>query len=154
MKAYTVEIDIDLPRDRVIELFDDPGNLYKWQTGLQSFEHLSGEPGQVGAKSKLVYLNGKHRVELIETITHRDLPDAFHGTYEWSGGGNTLENRFVELGPDRTRWISTCAYEFRSPMLKLMGFLVPSMFRKQNMVFLRNFKAFCEHGQDIREQSS
>ena len=52
MKAYTVAIEIDLPRDRVIELFDNPDNLFKWQTGLQSFDHLSGEPGQPGAKSK------------------------------------------------------------------------------------------------------
>ena len=27
MKPYTVEIEIDLPRDRVIELFDNPDNL-------------------------------------------------------------------------------------------------------------------------------
>ncbi len=154
MKPYTVEIDIDLPRARVIELFDNPDHLYKWQPGLQSFEHVSGEPGQVGAKSKLVYLNGKHRIELIETITKRDLPDAFDGTYAWSGGSNTLHNQFVKLGPDRTRWISTCDYQFQSLMLKMMGALVPAMFRKQNMAFLKNFKAFCEHGQDVREQAS
>ena len=75
MKAYTVAIEIDLPRDRVIELFDNPDNLFKWQTGLQSFDHLSGEPGQPGAKSKFVYRSGKHTIELIETVTERKLPD-------------------------------------------------------------------------------
>jgi len=35
---YSVEID--LPRDRVIELFDDADNMVKWQSGLQSFEHM------------------------------------------------------------------------------------------------------------------
>ncbi|MFQ5507583.1 MAG: SRPBCC family protein [Planctomycetota bacterium] len=54
MKPYTVEVDIDLPRERVIELFDNADNLYKWQPGLQSFEHLSGEPGQPGASSRMV----------------------------------------------------------------------------------------------------
>ena len=43
---YTREIVIELPRDRVIELFDDADNLSKWQEGLQSFEHVSGEPGR------------------------------------------------------------------------------------------------------------
>ena len=150
MKPYTVEIEIALPRERVVELFDEPENLYKWQTGLQSFEHLSGEPGQVGATSKLVYLNGKHRIELLETITDRNLPDEFSGTYEWSGGRNTLQNRFIALGPDRTRWESTCDYEFKSLMLKAMGALLPGTFRKQNLSFLKNFKAFCEQGFDVR----
>lgn len=152
MKPYTVSVDIDLPREEVIQLFDSVENLAKWQTGLQSFEHLSGEPGQPGAKSKLIYLNGKQKIELIETITKRNLPDEFHGTYEWNGGKNTLENCFIELSPNRTRWESTCAYEMKSLMLKLMGLIMPGAFRKQNQLFLDNFKAFAENGTDVREQ--
>jgi hypothetical protein len=148
MKEYTVAIEIDLPRDRVIELFDNPNNLFKWQTGLQSFEHLSGEPGQPGAKSKLVYRSGRHTIELIETVTERNLPDEFNGTYEWQGGRNTLRNRFLELGPNRTRWESTCAYQFHRFLLKLMGLFCPGMFRKQNLRFLQNFKAFAEEGRN------
>ena len=154
MKAYTVSVDIDLPRDRVIELFDDDANLVKWQNGLQSFEPISGTPGQPGAKSRLLFDDGKCKVELTETITERNLPDEFNGTYEWKGGKNSLRNRFIELGPERTRWESTCEYEFSSLMLKLMGFFAPGMFRKQNQKFLDNFKAFCEHGTDVREQAA
>ena len=33
MKAITVEIDIDLPRDRVIELFDNTDNPAEVATG-------------------------------------------------------------------------------------------------------------------------
>lgn len=133
----------------MIELFDDTDNLFKWQKGLQSFEHLSGEPGQPGAKSKLVFLNGRHRIELIETVTERNLPDEFNGTYEWKGGRNTLRNRFIEFGPDRTRWESTCDYQFSSFMLKLTGFFCPGMFRNQNLSFLQNFKAFADEGRTV-----
>ena len=118
MKPYTLQVDINLPRDRVIELFDDPDNLAKWQTGLQSFEHLSGEPGQPGAKSRMIYQNGKHRIELIETVTERNLPDEFNGTYEWSGGSNTLRNRFIELGqtrPKQVRERTTSPQRFNLP---------------------------------------
>ena len=151
MKSYTVTVDINLPRARVVELLDDTDNLFMWQEGLESFEHLSGNPGQVGAKSKFVYKHGKQVIELTETITKRNLPDEFDGTYEWSSGMNTLKNRFVELAPNRTRWESTCGYEFDSVMLKIMGFLMPGMFRKQNQKFLNNFRAFCEHGHDVRD---
>ena len=149
MREYTVEIEIALPRDRVIELFDNPDNLIKWQTGLQSFEPISGDPGQPGAKSKLVYKNGKHTIELIETVTECNLPEEFNGIYEWSGGRNTLRNRFIALGPNRTKWESTCSYQFSSFMLKMMGLFCPGMFRKQNLSFLKNFKAFAEEGRDV-----
>lgn len=151
MKPYTVAVDIALPRERVLELFDNPDNLFKWQPGLQSFEHLSGTPGQPGARSKLVYLSGKQRIELIETITRRDLPDVFDGTYEWSGGKNTLHNRFLDLGGAQTRWESTCAYTFSSLKMRMMGSVLGGVFRKQNLKFLEQFKAFCEEGKDVRD---
>lgn len=95
---YTTEVMINLPRQRVIELFDDPDSLQKWQPGLKSFEHLSGEPGQPGSKSKLVYdMNGR-KIEMIETITRRDLPDEFSGTYDAPGVHNVIVNRFYEAG--------------------------------------------------------
>lgn len=150
MKPYTVNIDINLPRDKVIELFDDPDNLYKWQEGLQSFEHISGEPGQPGAKSRLVFKIKNRTLEMTETITARRLPDAFNGTYEWAGGKNTLDNRFIELSPTSTRWESTCSYTFTSLSMKIMAALFPGMLRKQNMKFLQAFKAFCEEGRDVR----
>ena len=68
-------------------------------------------------------------------------------------GRNTLQNRFFELEGNRTRWESTCKYEFDTFFLKLMGFLFPGMFRKQNLKFLQNFKAFAEEGRDVRDAS-
>jgi len=154
MKPYTVEITIDLPRDRVIELFENRDNLYAWQPGLESFEHVSGEPGHPGAKSKLVYLNGKQRIELTETITKRELPVEYNASFDSDIGINTIQNRFIELGPQRTQWVSTVQYEFAGFMMKMMGFVVPGMFRKQNLKFMNYFKAFCEDGADVRNDGS
>ena len=69
---YTLSTTINLPRSKVIELFDNPDNMSKWQPELQSFEHISGEPGEPGAKSRLKYKMGKREVEMIETITARN----------------------------------------------------------------------------------
>ena len=59
---------INLPREKVIELFDNPDNMKHWQLGLVSFENISGTPGEVGTKSRLKYKMGKRDVEMVETI--------------------------------------------------------------------------------------
>ena len=117
---YTTEIEINLPIDRVIELFDDPDNLKEWQPGLQSFEHISGTPGQPGAKSRLLFQMGKREIEMIETITVRDLPDEFSGTYEAPGVFNIVKNKFIPLSENKTRYISEQEFQFKG-FMKLMG---------------------------------
>ncbi len=49
----------------MIELFEDPDNLVKWQKELLSFEHLGGAPGQLGAKARLVFKFGNGKMEMI-----------------------------------------------------------------------------------------
>lgn len=147
---YTVQIDIELPRDEVIALFDNPDNLFKWQQGLQSFTHESGEPGQPGATSRMVFLMGKRRIEMVETITVRNLPDEFSGTYDTAGVFNLVENRFTELSPTSTRWESRNVFQFRG-IMRIIGFLFKGAFPKQSLKFMEDFKAFAEHGTDVRD---
>jgi hypothetical protein len=150
---YTVETEINLPREEVIRLFDSQKNRRKWQEGLQSFEHLSGEPGQPGAKSRLVFQMGKRRIEMIETITARELPDRFGGTYDAKGVHNIVENRFIETGPDTTKWESENEFQF-SGFMKLIGFFMAKAFPKQSLKYMHDFKAFAEEGKDVRERAS
>jgi uncharacterized membrane protein len=74
---YSVSIEIDRPLDEVVEKFDNSENLFKWMEGLQKYEHLSGEPGKPGAKTRLLFQMGKRKIEMIETITVRNLPMSF-----------------------------------------------------------------------------
>jgi hypothetical protein len=147
---YTVEIELELPRRRVLELFDDQDNMPKWMEGLQSFEHLSGTPGRPGARSKLVFLMGKRRIEMIETVTVRNLPDEFSGTYDAKGMHNAVENHFVELAPQRTNWISHNVFEL-SGFMKVMGWIMKGAFVKQSLKYMRNFKAFAEEGKVVND---
>lgn len=141
---YTNEITIDLPRSRVIELFDDPKNLYEWMDGLQSFEPISGTPGSPGAQSRLVFKMGKRDTEMIETITKRDLPYEFHAIYETKGVRNIQENYFEENDQGQTTWITHTEFQFDGIFMKIVGFLMPGAFKKQTRKFMENFKAFAE----------
>ncbi len=140
---FSVSIEIDKPLDDVIRLFDDPDNLYKWMEGLESFEHLDGVPGQVGARSRLRFKMGKREFEMIETITERDLPRSFEGTYDADGVVNVVRNKFEPLGEDRTLYTSENEFQFRG-FMKLVALVMPGAFRKQSMKYLEDFKRFAE----------
>ena len=140
---YSIEIIIDLSRDRVIELFDSSDNLFKWQPNLISFDLIAGDSGQEGAKSRLKYKMGRRKIEMIETITLRNLPDRFEGTYVANGVWNKISNRFIEINSNQTKWISENEFEFYG-FIKWLAFFIPGMFKKQSMKYLKQFKAFAE----------
>ncbi len=140
---YTTTIDIDLPRERVIELFDNPDNMPKWQPELVHFEHISGERGRKGARSRLRYQMGNREVEMIETITARNLPEEFSGTYEAKGVWNMQENYFESISDSSTRWRTVSEFRFKG-LMKLMAILMPKAFKKQTYTNMQRFKAFAE----------
>ena len=127
---YTNEIEISLPRAKVVELFNNPENMPKWQEGLISFETVSGEPGQEGARAKLKYKMGKREIEMVETITKNNLPDEFNGTYEAKNVFNIIRNTFIDQGKT-TKWVAENEFRFDG-FMKLMGLFMPGAFKKQS----------------------
>ena len=140
---YTCEVLIDKPRKEVVEKLDNPENMKFWQKGLESFEHLNGEPGKPGAESKLVYQMGKRRIEMIETITFNNLPEEMHLNYMTNGVANIQKNYFKDEG-QKTRWISESVFKFTGFMKLMSFFMGTGAFKKQSQVYLDDFKAFVE----------
>ncbi len=145
---YTLDIEIELPRNEVITKFDSEENMKHWQKDLVSMEHLSGEKGKTGATSKLTYKMGKREIEMIETITLFDLPEAIHLTFDAKNVYNIQENYFEELPNGNTKWISKNEFKFNG-FMKLLGFLMPGAFKKQSCSYMENFKAFAEKGKSV-----
>lgn len=140
---YELDTIINLPRERVIELFDSFENLKKWQEGLIDIEHLSGEPGQPGAKTRLLYDMGRRQLEMIETILVRNMPDEFTGTYDAQGVHNIVRNYFHDQG-ETTRWVLDSDFQFHG-FMRIMAFFMPSStFKKQTRKSMAAFKSFAE----------
>lgn len=140
---YKADLEINLPRNRVIELFNSSENLKKWQKGLISFDHVSGEPGKPGAKSKLKYIMGKREIEMIETVTVNNLPDEFSSTYEAKNVWNEVKNYFDKLGDNTTLWRTENEFRFKG-FMKLLALFIPGAFKKQTCSHMDEFKAFAE----------
>ena len=148
---YTTEVIIESPREEVIRKLDNVENMKHWQRGLVAAEHISGTPGEVGAKMKLNYKIGKREMELVETITKRNFPGEFHGTYDAKGMHNIQENYFEETSEGHTKWVSKSEFISSSFMLRLMMFLMPGAFKKQSKQYMVDFKNFVEKGTSVAD---
>lgn len=140
---YTVSTTINAPITEVIKRFDNADLMKEWMEGLQSFEHLEGTPGQVGARSRLKFQMGKRRFEMVETITKRDLPDVFAGYYEANGVYNEVSAHFKPVDANTTQYDSEQYFQFKGGM-KVFGWLFPGLFKKQSRKYLDDFKNFVE----------
>lgn len=158
---YTVSIEIAMPQAEVAQLLADPAHIPKWLRGVVLHEPLSGAHGQVGTTSRIVMELGQQTFEATETITRREPADlrripegsAVHFEREIIGAGmwSAVRDRLTEAGPATTLWVSENEYRFSGLLMRLVGLLMPGTFRKQSHQHMQDFKAFAEHGKDVRE---
>ena len=123
-------------------------------------EPVRGVDGQVGTESRVVFRSGKRTMECTETITRREpATDAeltteveviFERTLVAEGMESLTRDTLDESGPSRTVWTSDEEYRFTGAM-KLLASVMRSSFTKQSRRHLQDFKAFAEHGTDVRE---
>lgn len=161
---YANSIEIALPRERVAQLLADSAHLPNWLQGLVLHEPVNGKHGQLGTESRVVLQSGKRKVECTETITRRKPADlhripkdsVVHFDREIVGAGmwSVVRDRLTEAGTETTHWEQQSEYRFSSPLMRLVGFLMPSSFHKQSQQHMQDFKAFAEQGKDVREREN
>jgi hypothetical protein len=142
---YTSEVIIKLPREKVLELFDNEENLFKWQKGLVSFEHISGEKGEEGAVSKMQYKTKKREMILQETIVKKRLPEHLNFLYETKGVKNWNDNHFIALSGNETRWTQSNVFKTKG-VITVFAVIAPGIFKKQTLKSMNDFKEFAESG--------
>ncbi len=158
---YTVSMEIALPREKVAQLLADPAHLPMWLRDLVLHEPVNGIHGQLGTKSRVVMQMGQQKFEGTETITRREPADLrgipkgsvvhFEREIVAEGMWSAVRDRFTEAGPETTLWVSESEYRFSGLLMRLVGLLMPGAFRKQSLQHMQDFKAFAEHGKDVRE---
>ena len=140
---YTTELTINLPRKRVIELFDNSENLKKWQMGLVRFEPMEGSPGKAGAKTRLVYQMGKREVVMEEEIIENALPDSIHFVFRSDGVENDNKSYFSSATKETTLWRQENEFNMKG-FWGFIATIAPGMFKKQTLRDMNRFKDFAE----------
>jgi len=140
---FHIEMVVDISFAKLIELFEDPNNLKKWQPNVISFTPLTGEIGQPGATSRIRYNLLVKEIEMKETIITRNLPQEFVLRYDSDGVSNTVSNNFKEIAPNKTRWIMENNFQF-SGIKKFAALALKGVFKKQTEWTMERFKKFAE----------
>jgi hypothetical protein len=139
-------IEINLPINKVVELFMDKGNFKEWKKDFISYQHINGIPGEVGAITKLVTKRGI----MFETIISKDLPAEIIETYEHKRGEKTImahkaSNRFTPLLENKTFFeVETELTQVVGFFLKLIMILMAAAGKKYSQDQLNQFKIFAE----------
>jgi len=142
---YTLSNTINRPMAEVMQKFKNPEGVKHWMEGLTRIEHLSGTPGEVGAKSDFYFLHKNKEMKITETILEQDLPRQIKFGYQSGMGYNEVELRFEELDAHTVKQTSNSYFEMRG-LMKVFGFLMQGLFKKQSMKYMDAFKAFVEKG--------
>ena len=118
--------------------------MKEWMEGLQKVEHISGEPGKAGAKSKLHFLHKKREMVLTETILEENLPKQIKFSYESPMGYNEVEMEFEPIGDSQVKQINNSYFELKG-FMKIMGVFMKGAFKKQSLKYLDAFKQYAEN---------
>ncbi len=141
---YTTTIEIDKPLDEVVALFDNIENYEHWMTGLQDFQVIDGQPGHEGTKVKYRFKMGNREIGMIEVVEKRDLPNEYKVSYYTKGVRNTVKNIFEKIDSASTKYTTENEFHFEG-FMKLLGFLLPNLFKKQSLKYQVDFKKFVEN---------
>ena len=137
-----IELEINVPRAKLAELFADPKNNTKWMDDLERYEPLSGTPGRPGSKYCLVPKTGD--MVFIATVIARDLPHESRLILESSKVVVSVTDKFVALSSEKTKLISEEVFSFKGLFNKIYGFLVQRAIKNAHRRHMEGFKCFAE----------
>ena len=144
--SYITEVEINSNIDHVIELFDDADNLKEYFPEMKERELISGIDKEVGATYKIVATTTEgsdKRMEMMETIIKRDLPNELSSLYTANGVENIVRNKFISISDDKTKVVNESEFLFNGYM-KIFSKFFPSIFKNQTSLYMNNFKDFAE----------
>ena len=150
---YTVSIIIEAPIEEVIAKYADRNNYKHWMRSLISIELIEGKSGAVGSKTRFTTRQGKRTMTMDSVVLENQLPKYCSDSYSAPGVYNVATNRFKSTPDGYTQITNEQEFKFETSFMKLMAWLMPGMFKKQSMVFMRDLKCFIEEGTSVLDAS-
>jgi len=137
---YTVETTIQKPLQEVLEQYHQSSNYMKWMPGIKSYKNTKGTQREEGSKSVYEFTMNGRDFTIEETIIKNE-GTAIIAKYVSNGTLNTQTTKFIPIDENTTRYKVQESFELKG-FMKLIGFLMPSSFKKQTKEFVEAFRYF------------
>lgn len=137
-----VELDIDVPQDRLAELFADPSANPRWMDDIERIEPLSGSLGEPGSVYRLVPKRGK--LVFVATVVMRALPTELKLRLDAPTVSVSVTGKLVKVSDRRTRLISEEIFLFHGPFHRALGFVARGAIHRAHRRHMESFKRFAE----------
>ncbi len=101
---YDIKIEIDLPRETVVQLILNKKLYSQWHPYIKNVEQISGKAGELGSKSLVTIEQNGQTVTMESVVIKNELPNEI-----WRRGSKegeftvTTKVRFEELTSTKTR---------------------------------------------------
>ena len=93
---YKIAFEVNKPADQTFKAFMDVTLMSEWMTGFKRMETLSGKPGEVGSKYRLVFAEGDKDVIVDEEVIALEENELFIFSMAIDFLSGTGEFRFAE----------------------------------------------------------
>jgi hypothetical protein len=137
-----VELDINVPQERLAALFADPRNSTEWMDDLARYEPLSGVPGTPGSTYRLVPKTGK--MIFVATVIATRLPTEVCLHLDAASVAVSVTATFTALTPESTHLVSEEVFSFKGLIHTLFGFVAQWAIRRAHRRHMTGFKRFAE----------
>lgn len=142
---YAITVDVDVPRDELVTLVDDPVALPSWHDDLVRADVLPDlDGGAVPTRTRLVYDIRGQRVEAVETVVERHLPAGMTVVTAVNGSCAETRHEFEALGTRTTRWTQHVDYAFTGCGLAGLGAMMPGALARRTRRQMRALKLHAE----------
>jgi carbon monoxide dehydrogenase subunit G len=134
---------VEIPRspEFVWQQMIEPEKLGKWLKGLKSIEVLSGSPGKIGSKYRIIVEEDGDRFEAVETVT--EVQD--HKKFGFTLDGDLLTNDVVvtlEPKGSGTKYTQAESVKPKGILMRAMFFWMQSWMSGRSKEDLDNFRKF------------
>jgi len=143
-----LELEIDVPREEVWDLFVNHKNLPQWQMGLKKVSEEKGDGDSQADPNEVFLLHYKidKNIQVVrETVSEKIEPETFQAAYDHPRipAHVVMTNTFVEEG-DVTIWQVEQYVTFTRLDYRLFGRLLSSILKHQQTHDMLKFKAWAE----------
>jgi uncharacterized membrane protein len=143
VKPIDIEVQLDCPVEHAWATFSNIELMPKWVQGFDSIRLLEGEPETVGSVYELVFLEGKRKIVMIETVTGF-VPNESFSFEATTNGMRTCAETFFRAEGERTIIHSRNTFFATSWLFRLMMPLMKGSIAKRIAADFGRLKALAE----------